>query len=793
MKVSYNWLRELIDFEADHAKLAELFTMSGSEVEAIEPKGQEISGIVSARILEVNPHPNADKLTLCLIDNGKEKIRLVCGAPNARPGINVLVGMVDSVIAGGRRLDKVKIRGVESCGMILAEDELGISGDHAGIIELPDEIKPGTSLEKIVKLDDWIYELEITPNRPDCLSHYGMAREIKALLGGRIKYPKITINEISSPTADELTIEIADPQGCPRYTGRLVSNVKVGPSPLWLKSRLFYLGMRPINNIVDITNYIMLETGQPLHAFDYRHFRTKKVVVRKAVAGEKFITLDNTERSLTENHLLITDGEKGMALAGIMGGQNSEVAADTKQILLESAYFNPVVIRYGAKAVGLSTESSQRFERGVDINMAPFANDRACQLIAQLADGQIHKGIIDCYPKKFVPAIIEFRPQRARSLLGLEIPNPIMKDILNGLDIPYTDGSVLKITQPSFRPDLTREVDLIEEIARIHGLDKIPESYRPGGSLLKEPDSSFKIRNQVRALLVGMGFVETFPLTLIDSDMLKKLDNTIEAMNLQNPLSEELSGLRPDLIITMMKTLRHNINYGNKDIRLFDIGTAFIPSSETLPIEKELLCLGITGKANPTSWRNPDKTVDFFSLKGILETLLSHLNINEIELIPQNYPYFDTDYSFTLNGNRNILGRMGKVAAAVGKQAGLKQEVYIAELNMAMLTSLALEEKHFKPLPKFPGSDRDIALIVDENIQAAAIMDSIRQSAGILLEDLFPFDLYQGQNIPPGKKSIAFRICYRCPERTLTDDEVDGMTKNIIDILAREYGATLRT
>jgi phenylalanyl-tRNA synthetase beta chain len=793
MKISYNWLKELIDFETDYQKLAELFTMSGSEVEAIEARGQEISGIVSAKILEVNPHPNADKLTLCLVDLGKDKITLVCGAPNARPGINVLVGMIDSVIAGGKRLDKAKIRGVESCGMILAEDELGISADHGGVIELPEDIKPGTSLNKIVQLADWIYELEITPNRPDCLSHYGMARELKALLGGRIKYPKITLNETQSPTTNDLAIEIADPRGCPRYTGRLVSNITVGQSPLWLKARLFYLGMRPINNIVDITNYVMMETGQPLHAFDYRYFQSKKVVVRKAAAGEKFITLDNSERTLNENHLLITDGEKGVALAGIMGGRNSEVTFDTKQILLESAYFNPTVVRYGAKAVGLSTESSQRFERGADINMAPIANDRACQLMADLAGGQIHKGIVDCYPKKYTPVTIDFRPQRARQVLGLEIPNPIMKDIFNGLDIPFAEGPILKITQPSFRPDLTREIDLIEEIARIHGLDKIPESYRPGGSLLKDHNPAFIIRNQLRALLVGMGFVETFPLTLIDTQQLKKIDDTVDVLMLQNPLSEELSGLRPNLIVTMLKTLRHNINYGNKDLRLFDIGTTFTPSSETLPIEKEMLCLGISGKALPISWRHAEKLVDLFSLKGILETLLSHFNIEKLDLAPQAYSFFDKDYSFTLSANRNILGRLGKIAAAVGKQAGLKQEVYIAELDFAMLTQLALKEKHFNPLPKFPGCDRDIALIVDENIQAERIMNSIRQSAGNLLEDLFPFDLYQGKNIPDNKKSIAFRICYRCPDRTLTDDEVDSITKNIVDVLTKEFGATLRT
>jgi phenylalanyl-tRNA synthetase beta chain len=413
-------------------------------------------------------------------------------------------------------------------------------------------------------------------------------------------------------------------------------------------------------------------------------------------------------------------------------------------------------------------------------------------LIAELAGGQNQQGIVDCYPKKFTPISIDFRPQRARAVLGLEIPNPVMKDIFNGLDIGYAEGAILKITQPSFRPDLTREIDLIEEIARIHGLDKIPESYRPGGSLLKEPTPAANVRDRMRALLVGKGFVETFPLTLIDAQQLKKIDESIELLTLQNPLSEELSGLRPDLIISMLKSLRHNINYGNKDLRLFDIGTAFIPSNENLPIEKEMICLGLTGKEHPISWRNPEKQIDFFTLKGIIEILLSRLTAEKFELVPKTYTYFDKDYSFTLTDSHNILGRLGKIAPAVGRSAGLKQEIFIAELDFAMIVGLALEEKQFKALPKFPGTDRDIALIVNEGVQAASIMNLIRQT-GAMIEDLFPFDLYQGKNIPDNKKSIAFRICYRCPDRTLTDNEVDSITKNIVDALAKEFGATLRT
>jgi phenylalanyl-tRNA synthetase beta chain len=792
MKISYNWLKELLDFEADAAQVAELLTMSGSEVEAIDQKGRDISGICSAKILDVKAHPKADKLTICLVHDGKGKIAVVCGAPNVKPGQNVLFGGIGAKIAGGKTLEKTAIRDIESSGMILAEDELGISADHTEIIELPEDIKPGTPLEKIVKLDDHILELEITPNRPDCLSHIGIARELKAILGGHIKYPKILLSESELKTADDLTIEIVDSDACPRYTGRLVSDVKIGPSPLWLKARLYYLGMRPINNIVDVTNYVMMETGQPLHAFDYAYFQTKKVVVRKATAGEKFITLDNIERTLNADHLLITDGEKGVALAGIMGGQNSEVSEKAQQILLESAYFDPITIRYGARRIGLSTESSQRFERGADPLMAPVANDRACQMMAEIADGHVHKGIVDIYPKIFAPAQIDFRTQRARSVLGMEIGTPDMKNIFNGLDIKYIEGSVLKVIQPSFRPDLTREIDLIEEVARIHGLDKIPESYRPGGNLLKDINPAAAIKDRLRAVLIGMGFVETFPLTLVDAQQIKKIDESIELLTLQNPLSEEMSGMRPDLIITMLRTLKHNINYGNRDLKLFDIGYAYMPSNNILPDEKEMLCLGITGREYPLSWRNPDKQADTFTLKGIIELILGNLDIDNLELMPAPFSYFEPDYSFTLSDGRNILGRLGKVASGAGRILALKQDAYIAELDFAMIAKLASKNEFFRPLPKFPGSDRDIALIVDQNLHVKNIMQTIQGIGGDIIEDLFPFDLYLGKNIPSDKKSIAFRICYRHPERTLTDSEIDEITQRIIVRLNEEYGAVLR-
>ncbi len=804
MKISYNWLKELIDFEALPKKAAELLTMSGSEVEAIEKKGYEISGIVAGEIKTVNPHPQADKLTVCTVDIGSETLAAVCGAPNVKPGLKVLFAGVGSSLVDGNTLKKARIRGVESFGMILAEDELGISDDHTVVIELECNVKPGTLLESILPLCDYIFELEITPNRPDCLSHIGIARELKALLGGQIKYPDFNVTETGPNTSLDLKIEIDAPDGCPRYTGRLVSGIKIEPSPLWLKTRLNYLGIRPINNVVDITNYVLLETGHPLHAFDYDMLKTKKIVVRRAKNGEMFITLDDVGRELKDGHLLITDGEKAVALAGIMGGQNSEVTESTTNILMESAYFDPVIIRRGAKAVGLSTESSQRFERGADPLMASKANNRACALIAEHAGGKVHKGMIDAYPQKFSPVKIDFRPERVETVLGVNIDKTKISRIFDGLDIEYEYGRIgaenvrklftsMQITRPSFRPDLTREIDLIEEIARIYGLDNIPEMYRPGGNLEIEIAPEAIVKDRLRNFLVGRGFVEIFPLTLVDGQQLNKIDSDIDLVTLQNPLSEEMSVLRPDLTFSMIKTLRHNINFGNKDVKLFEIGTLYKPSSGDLADEKETICLGISGRERPVSWRNQETFSDFYFLKAELEIIFQYFNI-DLKMASKANPYFDDDCSFSLvlQGNRNS-GYFGKISSKAAKAVGLKQDCYVAELYLSPFAELALKTRYYKQLPKYPESDRDIALVINNDVPIEDILKLIRATGGDIIEDAFLFDIYRGKNIPEGKKSIAFRVIYRSGKRTLTDNEVDEIHGKVVNKLNKEFGAILRS
>jgi len=797
MRISYKWLQSLLGFDNEKPEysadaIAEWLTMSGSSVESIEAKGKEIRGIVSAQILEAKPIDGAEHLVACIIDAGGYQANVVCGAPNARTGLNVLFAPAGAVIAGEKLIKKTSIRDVESEGMLLAEDELGISENHDGIIELTDDIKPGTPLEKIIDLTDTIFDLEITPNRPDCLSHLGVARELKALTGWPLKYTVTCPVEADSLTASMLELEIADPDGCPRYTARIVTGIKVRPSPLWLKLKLHYLGIRPINNVVDVTNYVMLETGQPLHAFDYDRLAERKIVVRRAEKDEKFITLDGVERRLCPEHLLITDGKRPVALAGIMGGADSEVTDNTKTILIESAYFDPVTIRRGARMIGLSTESSLRFERGMDIEMAPKANDRAAALAQELCGGNVLAGIMDFYSKRFKPAVFEFRPERAIAVIGTRIEVERMKEILDGLDIGYSNGDRMEITQPSFRPDLTREIDVIEEIARINGLDKIPQSYRAGGSLLKQPQAKQEKINSLRTFLVGRGFIETFQLTLIDGNRIQKIFPELPIVKLKNPLSEELSALRPDLLCSMIRTLRHNLNHGNRDLFLFETGNVFLPLDGGGVSETNRLCLGFSGLARPMSWHHQLSQCDLFTVAGELELVAGHLDLGRFDLQPYPCGYFDDEYSFRICYNDTTVGRLGRLAPAIARHFGIKQECFMAEIELERMLSLPESAKCHKPLPKYPGTERDIAIVVDAAVQCAGIMALISKTGGALVEEVFPFDLYKRENIGQNKKSMAFRLKFRSLERTLTDAEVDQVMKEIIAALKQEAGAELR-
>ncbi|UCC80561.1 MAG: phenylalanine--tRNA ligase subunit beta [Candidatus Zixiibacteriota bacterium] len=793
MKISVNLLRELIDFEWSAERLVENLTMSGSEVEAVEQKGNDIQGILAAKVIEVAKIEGSDKLTCCTVFDGREKIDVVCGAPNVAHDQVVLFAPVDSRIPGST-LEKAKIAGKESAGMILSEAELQLSENAGEIAVLPDDIKPGTPLEKIVDYKDTILQLEITPNRPDCLSHIGIAREVQALGGGKLKMPDVKLAESDIPASGAVKIVIDNPRGCPRYTGRVIRNVKIGPSPLWLKMMVYYLDMRPINNVVDITNYVMLELGHPLHAFDFDLFKKPEVVVRNASDGEKFITLDEVERTLNSNHLLITDSVSGVAVAGIMGGELSEVSEKTSNILLESAYFDPVIIRRGSKALGLATESSRRFERGADPEMAPFANNRACKLISEIAGGENLSGVVDAYPAPLVPVEIDFKPENINSLLGTKLSANAMCDILKGLDIDTRNGDSYKAIQPSFRPDLTREVDLSEEIARIHGFENIPPVFRPGGALGAEETKLQRLTRDIESYLTGAGGTEVFSLTLVDSNLTRRLGLLESSVTVMNPLSEELAAVRPSLLLSMLPVLRRNINFKERDLFLYELGDIYLPSDqEELPLQQIRLAIGLSGYEAPVFWGEKQRKIDFFTIKGLVENLADYLKLGTINLRPEPHFAFDKSRSFVVYINDNNIGYLGSLSEECLKIADIKEEVLFAEFDMQKIESLVPDSLAAKEVDRFPSADRDIAIVIDENIGAEEIRSEIINSSVGFADDVRIFDLYHGKNIPESKKSLAFSIKYRLPDRTLTDEEVDDVHGKIADVLKMKFGAELRS
>jgi phenylalanyl-tRNA synthetase beta chain len=793
MKISLNLLRTLIDFDWPVEKIAERLTMSGSEVEAIEKKGEGISGVISAKVISVDSVKGSEKLTQCQIDTGSERLQVICGAPNVAAGQAVLFAPIGAKLPGGMKIEKAKIHGVESFGMILSEAELGLSPEADTISVLSVDIKPGTPLEKIVNYLDTIFELEITPNRPDCLSHIGIARELQALGAGRYHIPNTNLSEISEQASKAVKIEIADPIGCPRYTGRVIYDVRIGPSPLWLRTMVSYLGMRPINNVVDVTNFVMLEYGQPLHAFDFDLFKKPEVLVRRATEGERFITLDNIERKLNSQHLLITDGAEPVAIAGIMGGLKSEVSESTSKVILESAYFDPIVIRRGSKALGLSTESSRRFERGADPDISPVANDRACKLIAELAQGKVLQGIVDAHPKPFVPVQIELRPQRVERVLGAKIDKEKIGQILTDLDIKNKSYENIMAEQPSFRPDLLREVDLIEEIARIYGFENIAPISRPGGSLATPMTRQERLRDKVRSYLTGYGASEIFPLTLGDQRLAEKLGILDESIRLINPISEEMGVARPNLILTLLPIIRRNLGFRETNLTLFEIGSIYHSAGQgKLPTQSTHLAIAITGMELPDFWGQHWRQRDMFSLKGILEDLTDYLQAGPLTISPAPYFAFDKDYSFEVYLGSMKIGVMGKLSEKASDLADIKLPAFVAELNFESMVEDVPESISAKELAKYPSADRDIAIVVDDAVMARDIEEEIKSAGMGLVDEVWIFDLFRGKNIQSGKKSLAFGIKYRLPDRTLTDEEVNAAQAGIIAALEKRFEAQLR-
>ncbi|MFH1892237.1 MAG: phenylalanine--tRNA ligase subunit beta [Candidatus Zixiibacteriota bacterium] len=792
MRLCYSWLKELADFEWDPAELADKLSMSGTETVVSGPLFPEFTGVVVGKVEDCDPHPSADKLKVCKVDTGSTVLSTVCGAPNVRTGLKVAFAGPGAELPGNLAISAVDMRGVKSEGMICSETELGLSDDHSIIMELDRQLKIGTSLREALELDDWLLEFDLTPNRPDCLSAIGLAREIAALTGTKLKMPKIHLSETDQSAANEVDIAIENPQSCPRYMARVIHDIRIGQTPWWIKKKLYSAGTRSINNVVDITNLVLMECGHPLHAFDFDRFSAPKVVVRGAKIGEKFTTLDEVERTLAEGTVLITDSKKPVALGGIMGGLESEVSERTSNVLLESAYFDPPTIRKSGKQLGLTSESQLRFEKGADPNNVPNACDRAAYLIQKYAGGKVLAGQVDCYPEPVKPILITLRPARVNNLLATDLSSPQMIDILSALEFGVKTGKKLTVAVPSFRPDVTREIDLIEEIARIFGYDKVKTATAAGGTLLTRERPEERFKEVLRTALTSQGCVEALTNTLIDPVKDKVVSALEGHIAVLKPVSAELSVLRQNLLSSFLNIISYNLNRKKSDISFFEVGRVFIPSGDKLP--NELLKLGIAfcGKEQAVHWDRELSDYDFFDLKGVLQSISSELRIGDLKLSPKESRLLEKSMSFDVLFGKDICGICGEVARRAREQYDIDLPVFYAEIDMQMLYEKFSSERTFVPVPKYPSSLRDLAVIVDNDVFSADLRDEIVQSGGELVTRVELFDIYEGKPIPASKKSLAYSIEYRSDSKTLTDEEVDTVHRRIIERLTKKFSAELR-
>lgn len=790
MLVPLKWLNEYVKVDdIKPQEFSDRMTMSGSKVEEVIETGKEIKNVVTGKIIKLEKHPDADKLLICQIDTGNQVVQIVTGADNVREGQVVPAALHGALLPGGKKIKRGKFRGVESNGMLCSAVELGIGADADGILILPQDTPVGIDVRDAVGKNSVIVDFEITPNRPDCLSMVGMAREAAATFDRKLCIPEISFNENNEDVKDYIDVEIKDKDLCPRYAARVIKNVKVCDSPGWLKERLTEAGMRPVNNIVDITNYVMLEYGQPLHAFDYEKINGKKIIVRRAQDGEKLKTLDGKDRDLSSSMLVIADYKKPLVVAGVMGGAYSEIENSTSTIMLESANFNAVSVRRTSKKLGLRTESSSRYEKGLDPNIAITAINRAAQLIADLAGGEIVSGIVDRYENKLQPWTIDISPERINRFLGTNIAADEMASILRKLDIQVESGDVMKAIIPTFRADLEQEVDIAEEIARIFGYDNIKPTMIRGESLQGGRNREQKIQDIVKEILVGAGLYEITTYSLgstEDFDRMRFEDDSSKrkCIRIQNPIGEDLSIMRTSMIPSMLSVIKRNYNKKNEEAGLFETGRVYLPlydEESKLPLEKNKLIIGMYGG------------YDFYDVKGIVELLLSNLGIKKYEIEREQLdPSFHPGKTAKLFIRRKEAGIMGEIHPDVLENYDIPIAVYICELDFDMLIEEADQIKHFKQLPKYPSVDRDIALLVDKNIPVSEIEDIARKQGKGLIESIKLFDVYEGEQIPEGKKSVAYSIKYRAEDHTLKDEEVNKVHDSIIKAFEAKLNAQLR-
>lgn len=803
MFVSYKWLAEYVDLSGiTPDELAEKITRSGIEVEGVEVLNEGMKGVVIGHVVEKEQHPDADKLNKCQVDLGNgEVVQIICGAKNVDKGQKVAVATVGAVLPGNFKIKKAKLRGEVSNGMICSLQELGVESKlvakeySEGIFVFPSDVEVGKDALEQLNLDDAVLELGLTPNRADALSMLGVAHEVAAILSREAKYPEVSYESSSEKASSYVEVKVDATEDNPLYIAKVIKNVTIAPSPLWMQSRLMAAGIRPHNNVVDITNFVLLEYGQPLHAFDYDRLGSKEILVRRAKDGEKIITLDDQERTLSSEHLVITNGTEPVALAGVMGAANSEVQSDTKTVLLESALFNGQRIRTASKDHGLRSEASARYEKGVDPNRVPAAAERAAQLIALYAGGEILEGSVEVKSATFEPVVVKTTVEKVNRVLGMDITADEMKTIFERLQFGVeVDNSTLIVTVPTRRGDITIEEDLVEEVARLYGYDNIPTTLPVGQAIPGKLTDYQEKRRKVRRYLEGTGLYQAITYSLTSEEKAAKYAlETSELTKLALPMSEERSVLRLSLLPHLLDALRYNVARQIDQVALYEISSVFLSQGKDVqPLEKEHLSGAVTGLWHTHSWQGEKKPVDFYVVKGIIDGVIDLLGLaNVVEYKQAKREGMHPGRTAELFLGDKLVGFVGQVHPTVQKELDLA-ETYVFELSLVDLLTENVEETRYEVIPRYPSITRDIALVVNKEVVVGDIEKVIKEAGGKMLKEVAVFDLYEGDRLEEGKKSVAFSLRYFDPERTLTDEDVSKAHGKVLSAVEEKVGATLR-
>ena len=802
MKVTKSWLKEYVTIKSNTENLANALTMAGLEIESVFDPFVYLQTVVVGRILKITPHPNADKLQCCQVDIGEKIIPVVCGAKNIFENALIACALPGTILPNGLELKKTVIRNEPSEGMICSESELGIGEAGEGIMILENAFELGAPLSQALNLSDDVFDIGLTPNRPDCASVVGVAREVASIESSPLNYPEIKFEETGPDCESMTSVTIESPDHCPRYAARVLLDVQIGPSPQWLKQRLLAIGLRPISNVVDITNFVMMETGQPLHAFDYDQLKENRIVVRTAKQDEKFTTLDNKERKMQDDMLFICDGQRPVAVAGVMGGLNSEINSDTTRVLLESAYFTPTSVRKTSKRMGLSTDASYRFERGTDPDGVIWAIDRAAQLMHDLCKATVCKGIVDAYPEPVESVQVTLSIPQTHQLLGITPGREQIKALLESIEFTVSDidDDHILVNVPSFRVDVKRPQDIMEEIARLVGYDTIPIVSPESVVQANKRPLHQTYRNRIKQFMTGLGFSEAINYSFISAESADRLtlsgeDYRRQHVPLLNPISEELAVMRTSLVPSMMETIHRNLNQKNVDLKLFELGKIFLSHSNApLPQEKESIIIAITGASQPESWQQSSTPCDFYDLKGAVESLMNRLYIKKLQFSkPEKSSdhYYRPGYVASILIKNEPVGILGEIHGDVLSNYQIRQPVYLCEIDYETLFNLIPENISARPLPRYPSTTRDMTLILNKDVQAKEIIDVMRSCNEKLVSDIQIFSIYDGDPIPDGKQSMSFRITFRSWEETLKDDKINQIHTDIAKLVINTFQADL--